>query len=206
MPAAGDKPPHTVFASAADFRVWLEQNHANAPEIWVGYYKKGVAKPSMKYLEGVDEALCFGWIDGQIRSIDEEVYANRYTPRRPRSTWSATNVQRMTELITAGRAAPAGIAAFEARTPDRTGTYRYDRGDAAFPAEIEARFRANEAAWAYWEKEPPGYRRQMTWWVMAAKRDDTRERRLNALIAECAAGRRVDSINLPSTVARKTDG
>jgi len=206
MPAAGDKPSPVVFPSAADFRSWLEANHASAPELWVGYYKKGSGKSSMTYAEGVDEALCFGWIDGQIRSIDDEVYANRYTPRRPRSIWSTPNVRRMHELIADGRARPSGIAVFDARTPERTGVYSHDRRDEGLPPDLEAAFRANDRAWRFWLDQPAGYRRQMTWWIISAKREDTRQRRLEALIAHCATGQRIDPLNLPSTTQRRNDG
>ena len=122
----------------------------------MGYYKKGVPKTSMSYLEGVEEALCFGWIDGITRRIDDEVTANRYTPRQKRSTWSATNVQRMQELIAAGRAHPAGIAAFEARTSDNTGIYSYENRPADLPDGYRARLEATPRAWAWWQAQPPG--------------------------------------------------
>jgi uncharacterized protein YdeI (YjbR/CyaY-like superfamily) len=181
-------PTATVFDTPADFRAWLETNHGTATELWVGYYRKSVPKTSMTYREAVDEALCFGWIDGVGRRIDDEVHANRFTPRTKRSTWSTVNVARMGELIAAGRAHPAGIRAFEARTVDNTGIYAYENRPADLPPAYLARLQANEAAWRWWQAQRPGYRRVATWWVVSAKQEATRERRLGQLIEDCAAG------------------
>jgi uncharacterized protein YdeI (YjbR/CyaY-like superfamily) len=140
----------------------------------------------------VDEALCFGWIDGVRKRVDETSYANRFTPRRARSTWSAVNIKRVQELIAAGRMRPAGLAAFEARSGDRTGVYSYEqRREAALEPLQEERFRANAAAWEYWKAAPPGYRKMATWWVVSAKKPETRERRLGQLIEDSSAGRRL---------------
>ena len=195
QPSGKSAAPATVavFGTAAEFRDWLESHHAAATELWVGYYKKGVPKTSMTYKESVDEGLCFGWIDGLTRRIDDEVYAIRFTPRTRRSTWSAVNVARMGELIAAGRAHPAGIGAFEARTEDNTGIYSYENRPADLPDEYLARLKANEAAWSWWQAQRPGYRRVATWWVVSAKQQATRERRLATLIEDCAAGRMIKS-------------
>lgn len=182
-----------VFPAAAAFRAWLEANHATSSEQWVGYYRKGVPKTSMTYAEAVEEALCFGWIDGVARRVDDEVYANRFTPRTKRSTWSAVNVARMEALIAAGRVHPAGLAAFEARTPDRTGIYSYENRPADLPPAYRARLDADAAASAWWRSQTPGYRRVATWWVVSAKREETRDRRLATLIEDCAAGRMIKS-------------
>ncbi len=182
-----------VFGSRGEFRAWLEQNHGTATELWVGYYKKGVPKTSMTYREAVDEALCFGWIDGIGRRIDDEVHANRFTPRTKRSTWSAVNVARMGELIAAGQAHPSGIRAFEARTPDNTGIYSYENRPADLPPDYLERLMAHEAAWTWWRQQSPGYRRVATWWVVSAKQEATRERRLAELIEDSAAGRVIKS-------------
>jgi uncharacterized protein YdeI (YjbR/CyaY-like superfamily) len=182
-----------VFATAAEFRAWLEANHDTSSEQWVGYYRKGVPKRSMTYAEAVEEALCFGWIDGVARRVDDEVHANRFTPRTKRSTWSALNVARMQALIAGGRAHPAGLAAFEARTPDRTGIYSYENRPADLPPAYRARLDADAAASAWWRAQTPGYRRVATWWVVSARREDTRERRLATLIEDCAAGRKIGS-------------
>jgi uncharacterized protein YdeI (YjbR/CyaY-like superfamily) len=183
----------TVFGRAEEFRDWLTANHGAATELWVGYYKKGVPKTSMSYKESVDLGLCFGWIDGLTRRIDDEVYAIRFTPRAKRSTWSAVNVARMGELIAAGLAHPAGIRAFEARTADNTGIYSYENRPADLPHEYLARLKANEAAWSWWQAQRPGYRRVATWWVVSAKQEATRDRRLATLIEDCTAGRMIKS-------------
>jgi len=182
-----------VFPTASDFRAWLEANHDAKTELWVGYYRKAVPKTSITYKEAVDEALCFGWIDGIGKRIDDEVHANRFTPRKKRSTWSAVNVARMGELIAAGRAHPAGIRAFEARTDDNTGIYSYENRPADLPEAYLARLRANQAAWNWWQAQRPGYRRLATWWVVSAKQEATRDRRLATLIEDCAAGRMIKS-------------
>jgi uncharacterized protein YdeI (YjbR/CyaY-like superfamily) len=180
-----------IFATADEFREWLTANHDAATELWVGYYKKGVPKTSMSYRESVDLGLCFGWIDGLTRRIDDEVYAIRFTPRTRRSTWSAVNVARMGELMAAGRAHPAGIRAFEARTEDNTGIYSYENRPADLPDAYLAQLKANEAAWTWWQAQRPGYRRLATWWVVSAKQEPTRDRRLATLIEDCAAGRMI---------------
>jgi uncharacterized protein YdeI (YjbR/CyaY-like superfamily) len=183
----------SVFGTAAEFRSWLEASHASATELWVGFYKKGVTKTSMTYRESVDEGLCFGWIDGITRRIDEEVYAIRFTPRTKRSNWSAVNVARMGELIAAGRAHKAGLRAFEARPVNNTGIYSYENRPADLPGEYLARLKANDAAWSWWQAQRPGYRRLATWWVVSAKQQATRDRRLATLIEDCAAGRMIKS-------------
>jgi uncharacterized protein YdeI (YjbR/CyaY-like superfamily) len=188
-----------VFANADEFRAWLEDHHDSAAELWVGYYKKGVPKPSMTYREAVDEALCFGWIDGIGRRIDDEVHANRFTPRTKRSTWSAVNVARMQELIASGHAHPAGIRAFEARTPNRTGIYSYENRPADLPESYRAQLGANERARSWWEAQTPGYRRAVTWWVVSAKQEATRQRRLETLIADCEAGRPIKPLTYGTT-------
>ena len=186
-------PKVAVFPAAADFRTWLDANHDSATELWVGYYRKSASKTSMTYPEAVEEALCFGWIDGVGRRIDDEVHANRFTPRTKRSTWSAVNVARMGELIAAGRAHPSGIRAFEARTADNTGIYAYENRPADLPPASLDQLRANGKAWTWWQSQTPGYRRVATWWVASAKQEMTRERRLASLIEDCAAGRKIKS-------------
>jgi len=180
-----------VFPSAAEFRHWLEANHDTAAEVWIGYYKKGVAKASVSYPESVDEALSFGWIDGITRRVDDEVYATRFTPRRKRSNWSAANVARVGELMAAGRMHPAGISAFEARTADKTGVYSYENRPGDLPVEYRTQLEANARASSWWQAQTPSYRRAATWWVVSAKREATRERRMTTLISDCAAGRMI---------------
>jgi uncharacterized protein YdeI (YjbR/CyaY-like superfamily) len=190
------------FESAADFRSWLEQNHEVADQAWIGYWKKTSGRGGLTYAESVDEALCFGWIDGRAGSIDELRYAVRFTPRRKGSIWSNVNVGRVGELTASGRMRDAGLRAFESRRPDRVGVYSQDMENVEFPADLEARFRTHEQAWQFWLKQPPGYRRQMTWWVISAKRDETQRRRMDALIEEHGNGRRLDQRHLPRVSPR----
>jgi uncharacterized protein YdeI (YjbR/CyaY-like superfamily) len=188
----------TTFERAEDFRAWLEQHHDSEPEIWVGYYKKGSGKASMTWPESVDEALCFGWIDGIRKRIDGERYVNRFTPRRVGSNWSAVNIRRVAALKDQGRMQPAGLIAFEARREDRSGIYSYEQRDKAVldPA-YEKRFRARRKAWAGFEARPRSYRQAAIRWVMTAKRQETRERRLATLIEDSAAGRTIAPLTRP---------
>ena len=189
----------TFFATPADFRAWLERHHADRRELMVGFHKKGSRKPSITWPESVDEALCFGWIDGVRRSLGDDAYTIRLTPRQARSTWSAVNVRRAKELIEEGRMTPAGLTAFEARADDRTAVYSYEqRRHAAFDSDQERRFRAVPEAWQWFQARPPSYRRAAIHWVTSAKRPETRERRLRALIEDSAAGRLVKPLTRPA--------
>jgi uncharacterized protein YdeI (YjbR/CyaY-like superfamily) len=182
----------TTFERPEDFRAWLEQHHDNEHELWVGYYKKGSGKPSMTWPESVDEALCFGWIDGVRKSIDAERYMIRFTPRRVGSVWSAVNIGRVAALSEERRMRPAGLKAFEARREDRSGIYSYEQRDkAVFDPAYEKRFRAKKRAWASFEAMPRSYRQAAIRWVITAKKEETRERRLARLIEDSAAGKRV---------------
>ncbi len=161
-------------------------------ELLVGFWKRGTGRPSLTWPESVDEALCFGWIDGVRRRIDEESYTIRFTPRQAKSAWSRVNVERMAELEREGRVAPAGRAAFARRSEERSGTYSYEqRAAAKLDADSERRFRAARAAWKWFEAQPPGYRRTATFWVVSAKREATRRRRLEQLVECSAAGRAI---------------
>ena len=178
------------FATPAAFRKWLEKNHAKEQELLVGFYKKGSGKPSIDWPQSVDEALCFGWIDGIRRTIDEESYSIRFTPRKKGSNWSAVNVRKVAELIQAGKMAPAGMAAWEARKEDKTAIYSYEnRKELKLDPALERQLKANKAAWEYFQSRPAGYRHLATFYVMSAKREETRQRRLEKLIADSAAGR-----------------
>jgi uncharacterized protein YdeI (YjbR/CyaY-like superfamily) len=180
------------FATAADFRDWLEAHHTEATELLVGFHRKKSGRPSMTWPESVDEALCFGWIDGVRRSLGEDSYTIRFTPRKPSSTWSAVNIRRAKELIEAGLMQPAGLAAFERRSDDRSAIYAYEQRRAAkLDAAAEREFRANPCAWEFFSSQPPSYRRNATHWVTSAKRQETRRRRLRTLIEDSAAGRRL---------------
>jgi uncharacterized protein YdeI (YjbR/CyaY-like superfamily) len=180
------------FASPDQFRAWLEQHHDSATEVWLGYWKKHTGRPSLTWSQAVDEALCFGWIDGVLRRVDDERHVQRFTPRKPASNWSAVNIAKVEQLRAEGRMRAAGEAAFAHRRAKRSGVYSYEQRDrAAFEPEQEERFKADAAAWAYWTAAPAGYRKMATWWVVSAKKPETRERRLGQLIADSAAGRRL---------------
>jgi uncharacterized protein YdeI (YjbR/CyaY-like superfamily) len=186
------------FATPEQFGAWLEEHHETAGELWVGFYKKASGKPSITWQESVEQALRFGWIDGVRRSLDDESYANRFTPRKPTSNWSAINVAKVEELKARGLMAPAGLRAYEARTPERTGVYSFERAEAAvLPPEFEERLRANPAASEWFEGRPPGYRKSAIHWVISAKREETRMRRLQQLIDCSAEGRTVPPLTRP---------
>lgn len=186
------------FATPADFRRWLEKNHASETELWVGFYKKSTGRASITWPEAVDEALCFGWIDGIRKSIDAESYVNRLTPRRPGSIWSTVNTRRANELIRTGRMQPAGLKAFKARIPAKSGIYAFEqRENPKLSPEAERKFKANKRAWKFFESQPPGYRRLATWYVVSAKQEATRERRLLRLINDSSAGRRIGMLERP---------
>jgi uncharacterized protein YdeI (YjbR/CyaY-like superfamily) len=190
----------TFFAGPADLRAWLEEHHASERELWAGFHKKGTGRPSVTWPEAVDQALCFGWIDGKRKSLGAPSYMIRFSPRKPRSTWSAVNVKRIGELIAEGLVHPAGLVAFEARSEDRTGTYSYENRDSAKLEEAqEQRFRANAEAWEYFQARPAWYRRTAIWWVVSAKRAATRERRLTQLIGDSAARRTIGPLTRPGS-------
>ena len=179
------------FNSQERFREWLEQNHASAKEILVGFHKKGSGKKSITYAEALDEALCFGWIDGVRRRFDETSYTIRFTPRKPRSIWSLVNVRHVERLQKEGRMHPAGTAAFEQRDPKRTGIYSFENRPRELSAEFEKEFRKHKPAWEFFQTQPPGYKRLMSFWVMSAKKEETRMARLKRLIESSAKRERV---------------
>jgi uncharacterized protein YdeI (YjbR/CyaY-like superfamily) len=188
----------TFFATPQEFRAWLEDNHETATELLVGYQKKGSGKPSITWPESVEEALCFGWIDGVRRSLDHESYTIRFSPRKPNSTWSRVNLEKVEELRRRGRMRPAGLRVHEGRREARAGVYSYEQREAAeLPAEYEERLRANLAAWDFWTARPPSYRRAAVWWVVSAKKEETRERRFARLIEDSASGRTVPPLTPP---------
>jgi uncharacterized protein YdeI (YjbR/CyaY-like superfamily) len=184
------EPEPTFYATPEEWRAWLAEHHAGAREHWVGFHRRATARPSMTWPESVDQALCFGWIDVVRKRVDDERYAIRFTPRQASSRWSRVNVARVAELEAAGLMHPAGRAAFAARTAERTYSYE-QRQAAAFDPVRERRLRANPAAAAFFDAQPPGYRRTATHWVMSAKREETRDRRLAQLIEDSAAVRRI---------------
>ena len=182
------------FATAAAFRRWLEKHHDRADELWVGFYKKGTGRPSITYPEALDVALCFGWIDGIRKGIDETSYTNRFTPRRPRSNWSAVNIKRVGELTAAGLMHPAGLKAFEARDAKRSGIYSFEKTATAFSVAETKAFKAQKGAWSFWQAQPPGYRKTATHFVTSAKKPETRARRFERLVADSAKGLRIKEL------------
>jgi uncharacterized protein YdeI (YjbR/CyaY-like superfamily) len=186
-------PTPTFFATPEAFRAWLLAHHESARELWVGFYKKGSGRPSITWPESVDEALSFGWIDGIRKSLGEDAYVIRFTPRKRTSIWSKVNIGRVQDLLRTGRMQPAGLRAFEARDAKRSGIYSFEqqRDSAAFDAAQQRQFRANSKAWKFFQSQPPGYRRLATWWVISGKRPETQAKRLSALIQDSAAGERI---------------
>lgn len=182
----------TFFATPAAFRAWLEKHHKIAPELLVGFYKKDSGKPSITWPESVDEALCVGWIDGIRRRVDDTAYTIRFTPRRAGSTWSAINIARVADLTTQGRMLPAGLAAVEKRTAKKSAIYSYEQKDTpGLDPKYEKAFRANKTAWAFFSAQANWYRLNTTRWVMSAKAEATRLRRLTQLIEASAAEQRL---------------
>ena len=180
------------FATPAEWRAWLAENHATETELSVGFWKKDSGRASITWPQSVDEALCFGWIDGVRHRIDDEAYRIRFTPRKPGGIWSQVNVKRFAELKAEGRVAPAGQAAFEIGK-DRTNIYSYEREDAAFTPEETARFQSNAQAWTRFQAFPAGYRRVAIHRVVSAKGAATRAKRLDILIDASAEGLRLAS-------------
>lgn len=179
------------FTTPGAWRDWLEKHHGQRQELLVGFYKKDSGRPSITWPESVDAALCFGWIDGVRRRIDDVSYSIRFTPRKPRSTWSAVNIKRVGELTSQGLMCSAGIQAFEARQEERSRIYSFEQESVEFESAQERRFRASGTAWKFFQSQPPWYRRAATWWVISAKREETRERRLATLIEDSEQSRTI---------------
>jgi uncharacterized protein YdeI (YjbR/CyaY-like superfamily) len=179
------------FETPADFRAWLEKNHATAEFLLVGFHKKGTGRPSLTWPESVDEALCFGWIDGVRKGVDADRYTIRFTPRKAGSVWSNVNASKVQVLQEEGRMRPAGLAAFEARKEGRSGIYSHEQGDVDMPEAYLGILRANPAAWEFYDKQPGSYRKATSWWVASAKQEKTRLTRLEKLVACSARGERV---------------
>jgi len=180
------------FATPEDFRKWLKAHHENTRELWVGFYKKGSGRPSITWPESVDEALCVGWIDGLRKTIDAKNYKIRFTPRKTTSNWSAVNIGRAKELTKQGRMRPAGHKAFELRKEEKSGIYAYENRKSAVLGEAaEKRFRSRPKAWDFFQSQPASYRQRTIWWVVSAKKEETRQQRLERLVAAAKAGRRI---------------
>jgi uncharacterized protein YdeI (YjbR/CyaY-like superfamily) len=198
--------PARFFTSAGALRQWLERHHGRAGELWIGFYRKDSGKGGITYAEALDAALCFGWIDGIRKKLDEVSYVNRFTPRRPGSIWSTVNVRHVERLRAAGLMRPAGLDAYDKRDPARSGIYSFEQRPRAFPKHHEATFKAAAAAWAHFSAQPPGYQRLGIWFVMSAKRDETQARRLKQLIDAHSEGTRIGVLfgqTGPAPTARK---
>ncbi len=183
----------TFFKAGADFRRWLKANHSKTPELLLGFYKKELGR-GITYPEALDEALAFGWIDGVRKRCDEKSYTIRFTPRKSKSIWSQVNIKRVKELIELGRMEAAGLRAFETRDEARTKLYSYEREAAKLDAEMSATLHANAKAVAFFKDQPPGYQRLATFWIMSAKKPETRSMRMEILVAKSARGERLDPL------------
>lgn len=185
----------THFTTALEFRSWLAKNHAEVSELWISFYRKGAKKQGTTYAEALDEALCYGWIDGVRHRVDELSYKIRFTPRRPKSIWSLINVRRVERLKSLGKMAEPGLKAFVAREQHRTGIYAFEQKRTGLAAKHKKIFRANTAAWKFFSEQAPWYQRTAGHWVSSAKQQKTQQRRLAQLIADSAAARRIDRLN-----------
>ncbi len=186
----------TFFRTPATFRSWLERHHATAGELVVGFYKKGSGKPSLTWPESVDEALCFGWIDSVRRGLDDDSYTIRFTPRKSGSNWSSVNVARARALIEQGRMRRAGLAAFEARRENRTGVYTYEQRSVELAEPYAGLLKQDAAAWTYFQGQSASYRKAVSWWIVSAKQEATRLKRLGKLKICSAQGERLPEFTL----------
>ena len=189
----------TFFQRPAAFRTWLEKHHTRADEVWVGFYKKDSGKPSMTWPESVDEALCYGWIDGVRKSIDDISYVIRFTPRKASSIWSSVNIKRARTLVDQGQMQPAGLKAFQARKENKSGIYSYEQRSVELEEPYRQLLKNNRAAWAFFQAQPASYRKMVSWWIISAKQAETRLKRLERLVRYSAQGQR-----LPESMPRKT--
>ena len=179
------------FKTPAELRKWFATHHASMSELWIGFYKKNSGKASVTWPESVDAALCFGWIDGIRKSIDEESYKIRFTPRKTRSTWSSVNIKRAKELLEEGLMQPAGLKAFEARQENRSGIYSYEQRTANLPDQYGKLLKKNGVAWKFFQAQSPSYKKAANWWVLSARKEETRLKRLEKLIDDSAHGRTI---------------
>jgi uncharacterized protein YdeI (YjbR/CyaY-like superfamily) len=190
----------TFFSSPSDWHAWLEEHHETDDELLVGFYKKDSGRPSITWPQAVDGALCFGWIDGVRRSLNETSYVIRFTPRRSRSVWSAVNIKRVAELTRLGLMRPAGVQAFEKRTGDRSGIYAYEqRKGAKLSGAYKRSLRANEKAWKFFQAQPPWYQRTASWWIISAKKEETRLKRLAQLVEDSEQKRTIRELRRPAS-------
>jgi uncharacterized protein YdeI (YjbR/CyaY-like superfamily) len=192
----------TFFASQSAFQKWLEKHHGEARELWVGVYRKESGKGRITYPEALDEALCFGWIDGLRKAVDESSYTIRFTPRKADSIWSAVNVRHVERLIKSGQMQKPGLTAFKTRDLKKSQRYSYERNNCKLEAAHEKQFKANTKAWGFFRAQAPWYRRTTTWWVVSAKREETRLKRLATLIADSEKGRRIGLLDYPKNTPK----
>jgi uncharacterized protein YdeI (YjbR/CyaY-like superfamily) len=183
------------FPSQAELRKWFEKNHLKEKELIVGFYKSGTGKPTITWPQSVDEALCFGWIDGVRKSIDDESYMIRFTPRKPGSNWSAINIKKIEELTKQGLMYPAGLEAFSRRQEKKSKIYAYEKEPVALSKAYEKLFKANKKAWAWFQSQAPSYQKVATHWIMTAKQESTQQSRLQTLITDCEAGRKLKHLS-----------
>jgi uncharacterized protein YdeI (YjbR/CyaY-like superfamily) len=189
----------TFFETPIHFRQWLETHHREATELWVGFYKTNSGKPSITWSQSVDEALCYGWIDGLCKSIDELSYRIRFTPRKPGSIWSAVNLKKVEELSRLGLMREAGLEVYEKRDQKKTNQYSFEQATVQLPDAYEAEFRRHENARAFFLSQPASYQKAAIWWVVNAKQEATRHKRFSTLIADSEAGRRVAHLTRPKS-------
>jgi uncharacterized protein YdeI (YjbR/CyaY-like superfamily) len=188
------QPEPTFFVSASEFRAWLEEHHESATELLVGFHKRKTGRPSLTWVESVREALCYGWIDGVRKRIDEDAYTIRFSPRKPGSIWSSVNVRHVEALKAAGAMRPAGLRAFDARRANTSGIYSYEQRSVDLPPPYARLLEKNPAARRFFEAQPPSYRRAVMWWIVSAKKEETRSKRLTALIRLCERGERLPGL------------
>ena len=194
-----------IFSGSAEFRAWLDRNHDQVQELWVGIHNKRAGKTSITYREALDESLCFGWIDGVRKSVNATTYTVRFTPRKPRSYWSAVNIRRFEELKKLGRIAPPGLAAFENRSQD-SGKYSFENRPSKLDPALEKQFKASQKAWEFFSAQAPWYRRTSIFWVLSAKKEETRLKRLGTLIRDSESVRRLGILTPRSKKERKESG
>ena len=191
----------TFFSSDREFRAWLDANHQSAAEIWVGFHKRQTGRPTLTWTESVRQALCFGWIDGIRKRIDDDAYTIRFSPRKAGSIWSAINVRHVEELISDGQMRPAGLRAYESRRENTSGIYSYEQRSVELPPLYAKALRKNAAARRFFESQPPSYRRTAMWWIVSAKKEETRMKRLSRLVELSERGERLPAL---SPVRRRT--
>jgi uncharacterized protein YdeI (YjbR/CyaY-like superfamily) len=191
-------PKVKFFKSSSQFRTWLERNHGNAPELWLGFYKRSSGKGGITYREALDQALCFGWIDGIRKSLDDVSYAQRFTPRQPKSNWSLVNIDRVRYLRKRGLMNAAGLKAFDQRDEAKAKRYSYEQRFPKLDRASETKFKANAKAWEFFQSQPESYKRTATWWVMSAKKQETRSKRLATLIDDSQKELRIRMLRRPS--------